>query len=228
MDRRLNAPLITLAALAAILAAALAGCHTGVCTDNQNSIPCAGFYSDETGEAISISGLTIGGVGAPNDSLLYGAGESLSTVYLPLRSLYDNTAFRFHFTENDTTDPETGEVIYDGSADDYIQFLYTSTPYFDGEDCGAMYHYTIQDVRYTQNYISRVEVLDPLIVNTDAVRIAIFFHTQSPDEGEGGDNGGEEPGNGSDSGDVSDNGEGAGTDGGSGNGTDDIGEGGAS
>lgn len=203
------------------MAVALAACHTGVCTDNQNSIPCAAFYSGQTGAAISVSDLSIGGIGAPHDSLLYTAGTTLSTVYLPLRAGSDVTSFRFHFTYDDVTDEETGDTVIDDTHDDIITFHYASTPYFAGEDCGAMYHFYIDRVDFTTNYIERVVVDDPFVTNTDAKRISIYFRTQEPDDDSGnpGDDGGE----------GGDEGEGAGADDGGDSGGDsgtDAGEGG--
>lgn len=197
-----------MATLLSVMGVMMTSCHTGVCTDNQNSIPVAGFYASDTEKAISVNDLDIAGVGAPNDSLLYTAGTALSTIYLPFRPDASETTYRFHFTYDDSVDEETGEKVEVNDFDDFITFRYTSTPYFDGEDCGAMYHYYITDVDYTTHYIERVVVTNPFITNTDSQRISIFFRTASGNddntEGDGndaGDEGGDDENSGSESGD---------------------------
>ncbi len=115
--------------LSAGMAVAIAGCNTTGCVDNKSSIPLAGFYSYETLGAISLSNISVGGIGAPNDSLLLD-NTSASEVYLPFRSLYEETAFfiRYEDTgvyddpdedesgEDDSEDPEGGE----GEADENV------------------------------------------------------------------------------------------------------------
>ena len=163
------------AALACALVAA--SCSTDGCLDNQSSIPLAGIYSSETGAAISISGIQIMGVGAPNDSLLVASG-SVQQVYLPMRSTTNTTEWCFHYTQ---------PGIDDEAFNDYIRFTYTSEPYFASEECGAMYRYHITEVEYTTNLLESVEITESLITNTDVERIRLYFRTATPpdpDEGE--------------------------------------------
>lgn len=61
-------------------------CSNVGCTENQNSVPLAGFYSMQTGEKIAPDSLAVGGVDAPNDTLLLGPGSRVSSLYLPFRS----------------------------------------------------------------------------------------------------------------------------------------------
>ena len=89
----MNKILIAIAAVAASLLCQ--GCNTSGCTDNQNSLPLAGFYSS-AGEAVSISDIDISGVGQATDSLLYASGTSLHLVYLPFRSKYTTTSYVLH------------------------------------------------------------------------------------------------------------------------------------
>ena len=58
------------------LLAPTAGCNTESCTENQSSIPLAGFYGSD-GTKVSVDSLCIRGVGAPSDSALY-SGSALS------------------------------------------------------------------------------------------------------------------------------------------------------
>lgn len=109
-------------------------CNTSGCTDNQNSLPLAGFYSSATGEAVSLSDIDISGVGQKADSLLYTSGTPLQSVYLPFRSLYNSVSYALHYTQEGIDDPQWNDTI---------TFQYTSRPYFASEECGAMLTYTI-------------------------------------------------------------------------------------
>lgn len=166
----------------------LQSCTTSMCTDNRTSIPEAGFYNADTGEAVNVVGVSIGGIGAPNDSLLYD-NQTVQLVYLPLLPDAEVTSFRFHFSSDDTTDPETGEVTPDHTHDDIVTFYYSSTPYFDGEECGAILHYLIDRVDFTQGgHIADIVVTDPNVTNEHKEYLRIYFHVANPDEG-----GGEQP-----------------------------------
>lgn len=91
-----------------LVGSALAGCNNTGCVDNQSSIPLAGFYSYETLGAISLSNISVGGVDAPNDSLLLDH-ESVAEVYLPFRSLQDETVFFIRYEDTGEPDPEDPE-----------------------------------------------------------------------------------------------------------------------
>lgn len=160
---------ILIAIIAAVAASLLCqGCNTSGCTDNQNSLPLAGFYSS-SGDAISIPDLDISGVGQQTDSLLYTSGTSLHLVYLPFRSKYTTTSYAFHYTQEGLDSPEYNDTI---------SFAYTSAPYFASEECGAMLTYTIIQMSYTRHLIESVEIVDSLITNTDIERIKIYFRTE--------------------------------------------------
>lgn len=154
-------------------AAALSSCNTTGCTDNQSSLPLAGFYSSQTKSAITLQDLDIGGVGAPDDSLLYASGTGLSQAYLPFRSTATSTAYCFHYTQ---------EGLDDAAYNDTISFSYTSEPYFASEECGAMLRYKITKMSHTSHLIDSVIVADSLITNTDIERIRIYFRTSSTEQ----------------------------------------------
>lgn len=148
-------------------------CNTSGCTENQNSLPLAGFYSMETRQQISIDSLGIGGVG--RDSLFYGPPDRLSQAYLPFRSQFDETAYYFRYMQKTLDFPE---IV------DTVRFTYTSQPYFASEECGAMYRYTIRKVDYTTHLIDSVGIVDSVITNSEMERIRIYFHTSLPDDEE--------------------------------------------
>lgn len=160
--------LLTFIALLGVLLTAYS-CNTSGCTDNQNSLPLAGFYSAQTQEVISISDIEISGVGRNPDSLLYASGTALSSVYLPLRSRNTTTAYAFHYTQEGLDDPKYNDTI---------TFTYTSRPYLASEECGAMLTYNITGMTHTRHLIQSVEIIDSLITNTDIERIKIYFRTE--------------------------------------------------
>ncbi|MCM1347806.1 MAG: DUF6452 family protein [Firmicutes bacterium] len=156
-------PILTVVALAL----AAGSCNTSGCTDNQNALPLAGFYSSSTGQAISVPDLEIYGQGVPNDSALYNTGAGLSEVYLPFRADKSETTYNFKYLLADST-----------TVTDKISFTYTSEPYFASEECGAMYYYHIKSLGYTTNLIDSVVILDSLITNVENQRIHIYFRTE--------------------------------------------------
>lgn len=169
--------------LGAAIAVTTTGCNTQGCTENRSALPMMGFYSSTTGNAITLDSLEIGGVGAPDDSLLVHSGEKVKTLYLPFRFDSDETSFFIHYDykEQGLDSPEF---------DDKISIRYTSEPYFASEECGAYYIYTIKELTYTTHLIDRIEIVDSIISNIDMERIKVFFRTsemESPDTPGSGD-----------------------------------------
>lgn len=162
--------IITICAAACILA----GCNSSGCINNQNSLPLAGMYSYATLTTVAIPGLTVGGVGAPGDSLIASNG-TVSSVYLPFRSTQDETSFFFHYNQ---------EGIDSDAFNDTLTFSYSSIPYFASEECGAMYRYKITSVAYTTHLIDSVGIVDSLITNIDRERIRIYFRSADNDDEE--------------------------------------------
>lgn len=137
----------------------VASCSGEGCTNNRNSIPLAGFYQLGTEQQVTVSHMPIYGVGAPNDSSLIDTTRNSQQVYLPLRGNMTQAAF----------------VFDGGPVKDTLTINYESYPYYDGEDCGAMWRYLIHDVIYTRNFIDSVLVTDPLITNIERERLMIFL-----------------------------------------------------
>jgi len=158
--------LMRLPLAALMLSMLLQACNTSGCTDNQSSLPLAGFYSASTGQAISVDGFDIAGVGAPHDSILYEQGAARSEIYLPFRSDAGSTAYTFTYHADSIT-----------TITDRIEFTYTSEPFFASEECGAMFTYRITGLTYTRNLIDSVAITDSLITNTNSQRIHIYFRT---------------------------------------------------
>lgn len=173
IQHRLRISLIaaTLTAAAAMLAA----CSNVGCTENRSSLPLAGFYSSVTHDAITPDSIEIGGLGAPGDSLLVDVKSRVSQVYLPFRSTAETTVFYIRYKAKALDYPELVDTL---------RFGYESQPYFDSEDCGAMYHYRIGSMSHTTHLIDSVAVTDSLITNIDRETIQIYFRTAEPSEPE--------------------------------------------
>lgn len=161
------------AILAIAGAAALAGCNTSGCLDNQSALPLAEFRSSATGAVISVDSLEVAGVDAPEGDVLSEAKPAKSQLYLPMRSTHSSTAWRFIYRQK-ALDFE--ELI------DTVGFDYESMPYFASEECGATYRYRVTRVHNTTHLIDSVVMADSLITNIDQVSILIYFRTAGPDE----------------------------------------------
>lgn len=146
-------------------------CNTNGCTDNRSSIPLAGFYSTE-GKAIVLDSLNIGGIGAPNDSLLLVAGTSASEVYLPLRSELEEVKYFIAYRYKALNYPQ---LI------DSITFRYNSIPYFASEECGAMMRYRITSIGHTRHLLDSVAIVptDSIITNADVENLRLYFKTST-------------------------------------------------
>lgn len=152
-------------------------CTNNGCTDNRSSLLLAGFYTvgDDPSKpvGITIDSLEIGGVGAPDDSLLVNASERVSQLYLPLRSYNTESAFYIHYAS---------KVLDYTELNDTITLAYDSEAYFASQECGAIYRYRIRTMEYTRHLIDSVALPDSLINNVDVERMKIFFRTASADE----------------------------------------------
>lgn len=170
--------ILRLTVLVCVLAVLHTACNTSGCTENKSSIPLAGFYSYETLAAITVNEISIGGVDAPNDSLLLN-NESAGKIYLPFRSTAEETSYFIRYES---------EKLGGGTLYDVITFNYTSIPYFASEECGAMFRYKINEMYYTNHLIDSIGLVDSLITNEDVEKIHIYFRTASPDDPDDPDN----------------------------------------
>ena len=161
--------------LLSALSLVVAGCNSVGCTENQNSVPLAGFYSYSTFAKIAPDSVEIGGVGAPNDSLLVTVRSRVNQVYLPFRSIKPSTSFYIAYRQ---------KALDYRWLNDTLTFTYESIPYFASQDCGAMYHYKITNLSYTTHLIDSVGISDSLITNVELERIQIYFRTNDPTQTE--------------------------------------------
>ena len=146
-------------------------CNSNGCNDNRSSIPLAGFYSSD-GKEISLNILEIGGIGAPNDSLILTAGTNASQVYLPLRSEWDMVKYYIAYRSDELNYPQLNDTI---------TFRYNSIPYFASEECGAMMRYHVTSIDYTTHILDSVAMVpaDSVITNANVENLRIYFKTST-------------------------------------------------
>ena len=141
--------------------ALLSACTDGGCYDNGSALPLVRFYVSGTTRQMSVDGLTIFGIDAPGDSILVDS-TATSEVYLPLRATTNVTQWLFLYP---------GEDIIT----DTLTVAYRPIPYFAGVECGAMYNFELTSVTVTHYVIDSVAVVKPLVDNSNAVAIRLFF-----------------------------------------------------
>ena len=163
-----------LLSIAALCTAVLQGCNAAGCTDNKSSLPLAGFYSYQTLQPVTINDISVGAVGAPNDSLLLEKG-SAARLYMPFNIGKNSTTYFIRYTAEGLDDPRYFDTI---------TFNYNRVPYFASEECGAMYSYEITSVTNTSHRIDSLAITRPFINNADRESIQIYFNTSTPDNNE--------------------------------------------
>ncbi len=141
-----------------VVAVSVASCNNDNCIGNGSSIPLAGFYDGD--KQVSISNLTVYGIGAPNDSVIID-NTSASSVYLPLRLSTGSCSYVFNYNTEDVEN-------------DTITLSYDAIPFFQSHECGAMYNFKITSTEHTRNAIDSVRIPDPMITNADVVSIKIY------------------------------------------------------
>ena len=149
---------ITLAiAIATSLAVVTTSCNNDNCIGNSTGIPLAGFYRDN--KAVTLTNLTVFGIGAPNDSLIINKA-SAKNVYLPLRLSTSSCKYVFNYNT-------------EGLSNDTLTLEYEAIPFFESHECGAMYNFRITSMEHTTHAIDSVIISEPLITNADVVSIKI-------------------------------------------------------
>lgn len=153
--------------LAGALSVMASGC-TEECTDNQNALPLAGYYSSpKPTQTVSVDSLEIYGVGAPGDSILVDGSGSRSSVYLPFRIDSDTTVYVFR--------PITAAAK---AADirDTVRFIYSREPHFVNTACGVSYIFRMRAIECSGEVIDSVTCPGGEITNANRENLHIYFH----------------------------------------------------
>lgn len=180
----------------------MSGCAGTDCLENRSSLPLAGFYGVAPGEApgaearsVSVSQLTVYGIGAPGDSLLY-ESATLSEAWLPFRLDSDNTSYVFRYmayapSDDDTTAPGENDAEAPGEAvsplpvelipADTVTFRYVRRPWFADVACGAMYNFEVTGIEHTGFAIDSVVCPKGVITNLPEENLRIYFRMEQED-----------------------------------------------
>lgn len=137
----------------------LQSCNNDNCIGNSTGIPLAGFYHD--GATVSVTNLTVYGIGAPNDSVIIDK-TTASKVYMPFRLSTSDCQYVLNYNIEDVKN-------------DTITFNYQAIPYFESHECGAMYNFKITSCEHTTHAIDSIIIPNPMITNADIVSIKIYM-----------------------------------------------------
>ncbi|MBR5087324.1 MAG: hypothetical protein IKX31_10010 [Muribaculaceae bacterium] len=138
---------------------AMVSCNNDNCMGNSTGIPLAAFFNND--KKVTISNLTVYGIGAPNDSTIIN-NTNANQVYLPLRITQTSCQYVLNYNT-------------EGIENDTLTFNYDIIPYFESRECGAMYNFKITSWEHTYNAIDSVRIPDPMITNSDVVTINIYM-----------------------------------------------------
>lgn len=164
-------PKILFAALITLLGASC----SDDCSENQNALPLAGFYSS-TGAEVSVDSLRVVGLGAPGDSVLYAGSGAITQLYLPFRVTSDTTTYLFGALPRMVLDTVTDEMIsLPVPPPDTVTFIYSRTPVFVSEECGVSYRFDIRKIRCRGLMIDSVTCPMGYIDNVNAQNLRIYF-----------------------------------------------------
>ena len=147
------------------------GCSSNECYENHSALPLADFYSASTMQKVSLTGLTVYGIGAPGDSMLY-IRQNLSQAYLPFRIWEDSTSYVFAYygLVSDALEDDENVVV----PTDTITFRYEPKEWFVSPACGAMYFYDMKSASHTSLLIDSI-AFNNIITNENTSNIKIFF-----------------------------------------------------
>ena len=147
--------------LAVALVVAAQACTDDGCSENTNSVPQAGFYeSGSRNKQISLTKLTVRGIGAPGDSGIIDT-QTVNSVYLPLRLSTGKSQFVFDY-------------YGDSLVNDTLTLSYKAVPYFVSKECGAMYNFEVSGMECTKHEIDSVVMPHPTLTNAEGVKIKIY------------------------------------------------------
>lgn len=141
----------------------LTGCNDNSCYDNGSSLPLVRFYMSGKDANVSVSGVTLKGIGAPGDSI-YASNETLNEAYLPLRATQKST--QWAITLNGTG----GTTV-----NDTITLDYNTAPFFASAECGAMFTFDLTRAECTHNIIDSVVIIRKDVTNVKAENLRIYF-----------------------------------------------------
>lgn len=152
-----------------LLLPVMVSCNDLGCLDNRSSIPLAKLYASGNlaiPKAITLDSITVYGVGQKNDSLLIDSAMRVAEISFPFRNNLDSSQFviQYNYTWN-----------IDRRLNDTLTFFYQPYVFFASLECGSMFNYTLDSVRFTTNQLDSVRVLTNEITNQNVANFQIFY-----------------------------------------------------
>lgn len=161
--RKLTVLLTLITGCAAFYSCGVEGC------DELMSVNAGVTFVNKQTQPIALTEVTVSGIGAPNDSILYNAVKNVKSVDLPLRITSEKTSYVFKFK---ATNPDTQEDVY---INDTLHINYTNLNHFISEDCGCLVYHTLKSLEYTKHLLDSAYIYQPEITNKYVQNILLKF-----------------------------------------------------
>lgn len=115
-------------------------------------------------DTLLLKNTTIGGVDAPNDSLINKEATGLKMITAPLRINKDTTSFFLRYNFDDVIE------IYDT-----ITVIHENKENFISIYCGCMIFHQIENVKHTTNLIDSIAYINQTITNAEEVHLQLLY-----------------------------------------------------
>ena len=146
--------------IAAGLSICLDSCTLKSCFDVTESKVNAGFYSKETGKAVSPDSLTLFGINMDTNKIYNKVEKPLTSVaQFPLYAA--DTSVKF--------------IIRINGIDDTIEFRYSSYLHLISKECGYTYYYTIDTAFHSVNIIDSLSLNKKTITTSSEENMRIYY-----------------------------------------------------
>ncbi|MEA1888041.1 MAG: DUF6452 family protein [Bacteroidota bacterium] len=132
-------------------------CTKESCNENTEVMMRTVFYSDESGEQLSIDSLDIYGLNIPDSSIC--SMSTLKKIDLPLNPSATSCSFAF----------------INGGRADTITIYYASRLKFVSGACGYIYLHELEEIQHTQNDIMDILIINKPVNPGDEENIQIIF-----------------------------------------------------
>lgn len=150
----------------ALLTLSIVGCGNTGCQETISVNARCSFYGKSDRRPFTFDSITVYGIGASGDSILYRRATGQSFVKLPLRKLTGESAYVFHFQG-------AGGGVIDQR--DTLHLYHENINHFISEDCGAVVRHRVDSLSYTRHYLDSLVVAKPSIINLDEENIILLF-----------------------------------------------------
>ena len=121
-----------------------------------------------TKKMIMVDSISVYGIGAPGDSMIFDNAYRVSDIPLPFRYTANSTQFVIHYNQKAISHP---------SFNDTLTFKYDLVPIFDSSECGVIYAFDILDYECTDNMIDSISVPYNRVTNLSTVSVLLYMRT---------------------------------------------------